>query len=280
MRVLTYNIHGWRTRDDRPNFDALVAVIATTGAQIVALNEVHYPRGQSGVEGSLLAALAARLEMDYVFGPCVRWPAQNDLPADAYGNALLSRWPIQAGASHLLTPVAGHEQRGLLEARIDLPGHSPFTVYVTHLDHKVEAVRLTQLTALRAWTVRDRNRPHVVMGDFNAVSPWDFPEKGAAWQRLATHAKSAHMLNAAGGGPRVVAQMEKAGYVDAYRQFGTPGAQSYWPATDPPVRIDYIFVSAPLAPALRGSEIWHEAPGAEASDHRPVYADFDLDVLA
>ena len=280
MRALTYNIHGWRTRDGRPNFDALAAVIAATGAQIVALNEVNYPLGQSGVDGPLLAALAARLGMHYVFGPCLRWPAHDDLPADAYGNALLSRWPILAGASHHLTPVAGHEQRGLLEARIDLPGRGPFTVYVTHLDHKAEAARLTQLRALRTWTIRDRNRPHVVMGDFNAIAGWDLAANPAAQQQLAAHPKGADVLNTAGGGPQVVAQMEKAGYTDAYARFGAPGAQSFLPATDPPIRIDYIFVSEPLLPALRDGGIWQEAPGAEASDHRPVYADFDLTALA
>jgi endonuclease/exonuclease/phosphatase family metal-dependent hydrolase len=201
------------------------------------------------------------------------------MPADAYGNALLSRWPILADASHHLTPVAGHEQRGLLEARLQLPDHGPLTVYVTHLDHKSEAVRLTQLAAVRTWTVRDRNRPHVVMGDFNAISAWDFAHNPAGLERLSQFVKGEHMVNRDGGGPQVVAQMEKAGYVDAYRQIGAPGAQTFLPATDPPIRIDYIFVSAPLVPALRDCRIWPEAPGAEASDHRPVYADFDLAAL-
>ena len=60
-----------------------------------------------------LERLAQRLGMTYVFGPCLRWPAQNDMPAGAYGNAILSRWPILAGAGHHLTAVEGKEQRGL-----------------------------------------------------------------------------------------------------------------------------------------------------------------------
>ena len=125
MRVLTYNIHGWRTVAGLPNLNAVAQVIAATKADIVGLNEVFYPRVVRGrCEGATqpaLEALAARLGMHFVFGPCLRWPAQDDMPADAYGNALLSRWPILASAAHHLTPVPDREQRGLLEARIALP---------------------------------------------------------------------------------------------------------------------------------------------------------------
>jgi endonuclease/exonuclease/phosphatase family metal-dependent hydrolase len=276
MRVLTFNIHGWRTRDGRPNFAAVADLLAATQADLIGLNEVYYPRAVEGVDGPALEALAARLEMHYIFGPCLRWPAQDNLPADAYGNALLSRRPILAGAAHHLTPVPGLEQRGLLEARIALDDGLPFTAYVTHLDHKEESARLTQLRALRTWTVRDRNRPHLVMGDFNALAPWDYANRPEALTRLTRHAKGQNLVNAAQGGPQVVPQMEKAGYVDAFAQVGSPGAQSYLNITEPPIRIDYIFLSQALAPALVDCTIWTEPPGTEASDHRPVVAEFDL----
>ena len=276
MRVLTYNIHGWRTTDGRPNLAALGDVIAATQADVVGLNEVFYPRRVEGADAPALEALAARLGMYYVFGPCMRWPAQDELPADAYGNALLSRYPILASAAHHLTPVPGKEQRGLLEARLALPGGQPFTVYVTHLDHTDEEARVVQLRGLRTWTIRDRNRPHVVVGDFNAISVWDHPLDGPTIAPLTQNPHAAHMVDPERKGPQVVAQMEKAGYLDAYTRTVTPQAQTFIPATDPPIRIDYIFVSAPLAPALRGCDIWMEAPDSEASDHRPVWADFDL----
>lgn len=277
MRILTYNIHGWRTAGGVPNVEAVARVIAATDADIVGLNEVFYPRTMPGTAGAALEALAEGLGMHFVFGPCVRWPAQNDMPADAYGNAVLSRTPILASAAHHLTPVPGKEQRGLLEARIQVPGRDPLTVYITHLDHTDEDARLVQLRALRTWTVRDRNRPHVVMGDFNAVSPWDFAERPAALAELSRNPKGKHMVQTAkSDGPQVVLQMEKAGYTDAYTHFGTPGEGSFILAHDPPIRIDYHFVSAPLLPALTGCTIVQEPPGQEASDHRPVLAEFDL----
>ena len=180
MRVLTYNIHGWRTVAGLPNLDGVAQVIASTNADLVGLNEVFYPRRVAESTQPALEALAARLGMHFVFGPCLRWPAQDDMPADAYGNALLSRWPILASAAHHLTPIPDKEQRGLLEARIALPTGKTFTAYVTHLDHRDEDDRLIQLRGLRTWTIRDRNRPHLIMGDFNAISKWDFATRSGA----------------------------------------------------------------------------------------------------
>jgi endonuclease/exonuclease/phosphatase family metal-dependent hydrolase len=282
MRILTYNIHGWKTADGRPNLDGVAHVIKQTGADIVGLNEVFYPRQVEGTPGPALEALAARLGMGFVFGPCLRWPAQDDLPSDAYGNALLSRWPILASAAHHLTPkeedakgvLAGKEQRGLLEARILLPGGASFTVYVTHLDHTDEEARLVQVRVARTWLGRDRHRPHLLMGDFNTLSPWDLEHTPGMAGRLHGRAKGGPML---GGekGPRVVAQLEREGYVDLGRHFGVPGAQSFIPATDPPIRIDYLFASKALAPHARSCAIIQEPPGAEASDHRPVLAEME-----
>ena len=271
---MTYNIRGWRTMDDQPNLDAVEAVIATAQADIVGLNEVFHPRVVNGSDKPALEALATRLGMHFIFGPCLRWPAQENMPASAYGNAMLSRWPVIASATHHLTQVEGREPRGLLEARVLRPNSSPFTVYQTHLCYDNEEVRLMQLRSLRAWTVRDRNRPHVVMGDFNAISLWDFADREQKLVDLSHHPKGS---NLGGGekGPRVVAQMEKAGYTDSYSLFGSPAQDSFIPATDQPIRIDYIFASQSLAPHLTHCEIIREAPGAEASDHRPVVADIE-----
>ncbi|MCS6825621.1 MAG: endonuclease/exonuclease/phosphatase family protein, partial [Caldilinea sp.] len=181
MQIVTYNIHGWRMVDGKPNLDAVTDVLRSIDADIIGLNEVFYPRTVPGDRRPALEVLAARLKMHFIFGPCLRWPAEKNMPADAYGNALLSRWPIIAGSAHHLTPkeedksgvLQDKEQRGLLEARILTPGGGTFTVYVTHLDHTDENARMVQLRVARTWLVRDRNRPHVVMGDFNAII--DFP---------------------------------------------------------------------------------------------------------
>lgn len=277
MRVVTYNIHGWRTKDGQPNLTGIGDVLAATAADIIGLNEVFYPRSVPGHSQAALTMLAERLGMYYVFGPCLRWPAQDELPADAYGNALLSRWPIIANAAHHLTPkeedqqalLTGKEQRGLLEARILLPDQRTLTVYVTHLDHTDEAARLLQLRVARQWLVRDRNRPHLVMGDFNAIRMWDFVGREEEYARLANHPKGRN-LTAEGKGPQVIAQMIKNGYIDLMEEVGIAGQQSFIPAIDTAIRIDYVFANQLLAAEARSCEVWQESPGMEASDHRPV----------
>jgi endonuclease/exonuclease/phosphatase family metal-dependent hydrolase len=275
IRILTYNIHGWLTADGHPNLAGVARVIEETGADIVGLNEVFHPRTLPGDPGPALDLLAQRANLHVVFGPCLRWPAQEHMPANAYGNALLSRWPIIASAAHHLTPkeeegqqvLADKEPRGLLEARLLLPHQRSFTVYVTHLDHTDEEARLVQLRAARTWLGRDRQRPHVVMGDFNAITPWDFADRAADWGAVQRHAKGQN-LAAHPKGPRVIAQMEKAGYVDSFRAFNAPGARSFLPA-DYALRIDYIFVSELLAQGVKSCTIWTSAD-EEPSDHRPV----------
>ena len=141
MRIATYNIHGWLTQHDKPNVQRVVSTLAATGADIIGLNEVFYPRMMKGAQGPALEALADALDMHFVFGSCIRWPAQNDLPADAYGNALLSRWPIIASASHLLTPIPGKHRARPVRRTHSVPDQRTFTIYVTHLDHTDEEAR-------------------------------------------------------------------------------------------------------------------------------------------
>jgi endonuclease/exonuclease/phosphatase family metal-dependent hydrolase len=203
------------------------------------------------------------------------------MPANAYGNALLSRWPIIASAGHHLTSkdedqqglLAAKEQRGLLEGRILLPDGRTFTAYVTHLDHTVEEVRTLQLRVARTWLGRDRNRPHVLMGDFNALSPWDVDGRDVTVESLRAH-PSGHNLLGGAKGLQVIPQVEKAGYVDLYRRFGESGGRTYLPASEA-IRIDYIFASQALAGRVAGC--WIETAADGVSDHRPVMAEISID---
>lgn len=264
MRILTYNVHGWRTADDRPNLDGVAAAIAASAADIIGLNEVFHPAGPG--EGAPLANLAARLGLHYVFGPAR--PAAGAPSHPPYGNALLSRWPIQAFAAHHLSPETPYGRRGLLEARLLLPGGRPLTIYVTHLDHRSEDIRLAQWAAASTWLQRERGRPHVLLGDFNALAEADYAEEGALARLVA--------YQQARGWPaprfELIAQVLKAGYVDAQAHASGGPAPSF-PAADPERRIDYIFLPQALAGALRASARFDAPAVRTASDHLPVMAD-------
>lgn len=274
MRVLTYNIHGWHGSDGQIDVWRLARIIQASAADVVGLNEVYHPLVPPGENRAALDSLASALDMAVAFGVALT-PQFAFAPLASYGNALLTRYPLLAHAGHHLTPVDGHEQRGLLEARILLPdGRTPFSVYVTHLDHRSEVVRLTQLMAALQWTSRDRRRPHLLLGDLNAVAPGDYagrPETRAAL------AATEHLAHLAVDEPQVVPRLLRSHYVDACAAGGDPAPS--FPAHDPRVRIDYVFASAALASSLRWCRTWETEETAMASDHLPVLAEFDLEAL-
>lgn len=269
IRVLTYNIHGWLGTDGQIDVDRLVHIVEDTGADLVGLNEVFHPFLSPGATEAALDVLAASLQMSYAFGAALT-PQFAFAPQASYGNALLSRYPLLAHASHHLTTVEGHEQRGLLETRILLPdSQQGLSVYVTHLDHLSEKVRMEQVTALLQWTMRDRERPHLLLGDFNALAPNDYTDRPQDLEALHRQDNTRHLI---AEGIRVVPRILRAGYVDAAAASNT--LLPTFPADQPHIRIDYVFVSAALAASIRWCRVWESPEARLASDHLPVVTEF------
>ncbi len=267
MKILTYNVHGWQQPGGGSNVDLVAEVIAASAADVVGLNEVFHPDGSGNPPA--LTALAQRLGMHFAFGATQPTDPARHPP---YGNALLSRWPIQAHAAHHLAPVVSYGKRGLLEGRLVRPGRPPLTVYITHLDHRSEQIRLEQWTAAHTWLLRDRHRAHVLLGDFNALAGVDYPDGGSQAQLAA--------YQAARGWPTpafdLVQQVLKAGYLDAFVAAGHPPASGpTFPADQPERRIDYIFLPAALQGGLAACAPFAGGPAAVASDHLPVLAEID-----
>lgn len=265
MKVLTYNIRGWQALDDALNVDRLADVIAASGADLVGLNEVFHP--YPAEIGPALAQLAERVGMTYAFAPTIAVASSPD--AIPYGNVVLSRWPILAHAAHHLTPVTAYGRRGLLEARVLLPNDRPFTLYVTHLDHRSEELRVAQWKATRMWLTRDRDRPHLLLGDFNALSASDYADADAYDRLVAYNRRNGW------GEPAfdLVSHVLRAGYADAFAQAGE-GAGPTWPVQRPERRIDYIFLPDILRPALVACQLWKTPTSQVASDHLPLLAEF------
>ena len=267
MKILTYNIHGWRGPEPEGafNLDMLTQVISDAGADVVGLNEVFHPYPVDG--NPALAQLAARLGMQCAFGPVLS--AAESPRGIPYGNALLSRWPVLAHAAHRLLAGTGGERRGLFETRLSLPGGFSFTIYVTHLDHRAEPVRLAQWSAAIAWLGRERGRPHVLIGDFNALAASDYPD--------ATAVDSLRAQRDAAGWPPpafdLIDRVLKTGYVDAFARAGE-GAGATFPSDAPHMRIDYVFLPEVWSGALVSCRRWEHPLAPVASDHWPVLAEF------
>lgn len=273
MRILTYNIHGWRDAFDQMDIARLARIIAASEADVVALNEVFHPLASPGAARPALDLLAEMLGMQAAFGVALT-PQFAFAPLASYGNALLTRYPLLAHAGHHLPATEGHEQRGLLEARVLLPdGRRSLSVYATHLDHRSEALRVQQLAAALQWTVRDRARPHVLLGDFNSLTASDLVDNPAALHALQQDPELQRLANEE---LQVTERLRRRGYVDAQGEQPT----ATFPAAAPAVRIDYIWLSAPLAPALRWCCPWITDETAVASDHLPLLAELDLSLAA
>lgn len=269
MRVVTYNIQYWTGRDGRQDPARTIGVLEEIGPDIVALQEVlhPWPAGSPALEEA-----AKRVGGEMVFAEV--WAA-GDLPhLDApMGLALISRYPILAYASHRLSHTGPTHPRRLLEVRLNLPDDTPLTVYVTHLEWRDEAIREEQVRSLLLWTTRDKGRPHLLLGDFNAVHPddvQDFEAQGGRWEEFVEEIEAD--FPQAAREPRALRRLLRAGYVDAFREVGEGDGRTY--TTDRPLlRLDYCFVDLSLRGALQRARRWDTPLARDASDHFPLVVD-------
>lgn len=221
VRVMTYNLHNGFNTGGRLDPEEIARTIEQTGADIVGLQEVE--RGWY-IDGSLdlLGWLSRRLGMPYVYGPT----------ADpVWGNAILSRYPIQEWGNEPLPPRTLLLKRGFLWARVDLGSGDELLFVATHWHHIEEdsEIRQQQAPVMAAfWNGRPGT---VLVGDLNAEP--DAPE---------------------------IETLRQAGLGDAFATVGA-GTGLSWPSDQPEVRIDYIWFS----PDLVVSDL--VMPDSTASDH-------------
>jgi endonuclease/exonuclease/phosphatase family metal-dependent hydrolase len=162
LRVVTLNI--WNRCG--PWEERLVAIrshLTTLDADLVGLQEVVVT--SEGDRLDQAAAIADGLGYTCAFGASHK-------NGYAFGNAVLSRWPIARSEAFALPKLDAAEKRSLLFAEIDAPmGKLP--VFVTHLSWKLDEgyVREAQIQAITEHVARLAPRtglPPILMGDFNA----------------------------------------------------------------------------------------------------------------
>ncbi len=140
-------------------------------ADIISLQEMD----EDGVR-----KIAAALSLDYVYYPAILHPAVGR----DFGNALLSRWPIQDDRKILLPhPGRTRKAQRIAVAGTILVGGLPIRVYSVHLGTLVEitpAKRRDQVAAILADA--DRFERVVVIGDLNSWAAGAiFEEHGFLW---------------------------------------------------------------------------------------------------
>lgn len=261
LRILTLNI--WNRQGPWDQRLALIrAGIARLDPDLIGLQEVLSHEGRSQADH-----IAADLGYHVAFG------LAHDLGGNIhFGNAALSRWPIQDRKVFPLPTGGLQEQRSLLMITAAAPD-GPVPFFVTHLNWKFHdgVVREGQVQAIAEHVMREApiaGLPPIVVGDFNA-------QPDAAEVRFLKGLQSL-------GGKSVFLG-------DCFEQVGEGPGYTFDARNNPfaavtheyPRRIDYVFVRGPDQRA-RGKPLSCRVvldeivDGVAPSDHYGVMAEISL----
>ncbi|NLS05320.1 EEP domain-containing protein [Rhizobium sp. P32RR-XVIII] len=230
LKILTYNVHSCIGTDRRIEPTRIADVIAETGADIIALQELDVGRKRTGGvdQAHMIASL---LKMEAHFHPALH------VEEEKYGDAILTALPTRLIKAGRLPSVG--EMRGAIWVQVDLAG-AHLNLLNTHLGlRRIDRAR--QATALlgEEWigSANFQAAPAIICGDLNAIplSP--------AYKMLARHFRDAHLL---------AARRPRATY----------------PSRLPVLRIDHIFVSDGLD--VTSAIVPTTPLARRASDHLPL----------
>jgi len=146
VKVATWNVHGCVGADGRFDPERTLEVLRSLDADVIALQELRW-------------------RPDPLAGPTLMRPDGH------YGNALLTRLPVEATRQEALS-VPGREPRGALQAVLRA-GNGPLGVVATHLGLAPGERRAQMRRALEL--VNATAKPVVLMGDLNEWFLWGRP---------------------------------------------------------------------------------------------------------
>mmetsp|Transcript_31307 Transcript_31307/g.61139 ORF Transcript_31307/g.61139 Transcript_31307/m.61139 type:complete len:404 (-) Transcript_31307:145-1356(-) len=251
IRLVTYNIHGWRDTFHKDNFDGVVDAINDLKPDVLTLQEVLHPYAPptdeaeaeayfalvksgkgNGFDASsymsppsptpapeaYLDRLAAACGLPHVsFGKAM---SDGYFGTFGYGNAVLSRFPIADEEHHVIKPSDLHrkqerrieaEDRCFSAVTLRVAAGKEFTFCVTHLDQLSDPLRKEQVGAIMQ--LAGQLPPHVFAGDFNVFRKADCSPEN--WRLILDDADSK-------GWPHppedseALKDLEGAGYSDAF----------------------------------------------------------------
>ena len=232
LKVMTFNIQHGRGMDNNVDVERIAYVLIEAGIDIAALQEVDIDTERSG-RIDILQELSDKTGLKYaVFGKNL------EFEGGEYGNAILSRYPIQNKQNIHFKNISG-EQRGVLAAVIKIREHQILFLN-THLDHTINN---DSERVLYAEKIRDEILPFyeessiLLAGDLNDVP-------GSRMYQIINMRLKDSWINAGSGNGFTI------------------------PVTEPDRRIDYIFYSGDIKPEDA------EVIQTEASDHLPLVVKF------
>jgi endonuclease/exonuclease/phosphatase family metal-dependent hydrolase len=237
VRVMSWNIHkGVGGLDRRYDLDRTIAVLKHYDPDILLLQEVA--QDMRRLRGHNQADLLAQaLELYPIFYP------EHHFQVGAYGNMTLARWPI-FDSTHLDLTIGTRKRRGLLQAhvRINVKGHQhTLIVHNMHLGlaSRERGPQLDRFVSSEPFRKLHRSTPIIVGGDLNDL-----------WGSL-------------GSKYLIPAGFERAGTL-----------ANTFPSAFPLRPLDGLFFRGRLR--LTHFEVARSKLVRMASDHLPIYADFQM----
>jgi len=238
IKVLTYNVHSCIGTDRRTDPQRVADVIAASGAEIIALQELDVGRRRTGGidQAHLIATL---LKMEAHFHPALH------VEEEKYGDAILTALPTKLMRAGPLPSIG--ETRGAIWLQVIANGLH-FNVLNTHLGLRgIDRSRQVATLLGNDWigSPEFQAAPSIICGDLNAIplSP--------AYRMLARQFRDAQLL--AGGKPRPT-----------------------YPSRLPVLRIDHVFLSEGLG--ARRVTALADPLARRASDHLPLLAEIEPSV--
>ncbi|RAV28429.1 endonuclease/exonuclease/phosphatase family protein [Sinomicrobium soli] len=234
LKVMSYNIHIANPPSEPGVVDinGIVNVIKEANPDLVALQEVDRFTNRSGNDLDQAKEIAERTGMNYYFAKAM------NQDGGEIGQAILSRYPIEASDTHLLPGADGVEafMRSIGVVRIEMENGQKVIFGATHLDHLTDKSRRAQAREMIIY-LRDTypELPVVVGGDLN------MPPTNEIWNLLNT---------AFTRGCDVVC----------------PGT---FPASNARTTIDYLFINK-TADSIFEIDDYYTIPETYASDHLPL----------
>ena len=245
LRIMTFNIaHGrgesfhqllQSTSTTLANLDSIATLLRDSDAHVVALQEVDGPSFWSG-NFSHIDYLAD----NGAFSRSVHGRHVDGLGL-SYGTALIARLDLRDPQAITFDPSLSPVPKGFVVSTISWPGnpHIDVDIVSVHLDFASASVRKHQAAELIE-TLRDRQRPVILTGDFNT-----------GWEENST----VHHISQALG---LVAYNPQGAGLETFPALGE--------------RLDWILVSPGIS--FRSYEVIPDS----LSDHRGVIAELELEL--
>ena len=246
VRLLTYNVPEGALPDRLPK---VVRVLRSAHADVVAIEEARHWRRN-------------RREVFLRVSRALRMPGLLFRSNSGFDLAVFSRLPVIGHVNHGLGTGFVHTTAA---ATLTAPSGSELTLFVTHLrpdyPHRRREAKL-----LLSWMRPYRTQLCAVCGDFNSLAAGDYVAR-----RLVRPGSAL-----TSGSRGIIAAIEREGWADCFRQRNPRAPGLTLGAGRRVARVDYVFASEPLAQRLVGCRVLHHPDLLAASDHSPVWAEFEV----